>query len=286
MEKKIFTVRKRDIEQFEEYLRERENAAATIEKYMRDIRTFRQFAGSRAQVDKEELLRYKAWLMEHYSASSVNSMLAALNQFLVFIGAGRLRLKRIKIQKQNVHPGEKQLEREEFRKLVRTARAHRQEQTALLMETMGATGVRVSELKYFRVEDVRKGMVRVWNKGKYRIVLIPALLRNRLLAYAAKAGLCSGLIFRTRTGQAKDRSNIWKDMKRIAVRAGIAPEKVFPHNLRHLFARTFYRETKNLLNLADILGHSSLGTTRLYASNGMDEWKRNLEKIKLLDCTT
>ena len=211
MEKRTFRIKEKDMDDFREYLQERESSLATIEKYMRDMRKIAGFIGGE-EVGKEQI--------------------------------------------------------------------------AMIMETMCATGIRVSELKYFRVENVKKGIVRVWNKGKYRIVIIPAVLRKKLLLYISKNKIRSGIIFCTRTGKEKDRSNIWREMKQIAKKAGVKLERVFPHNLRHLFARTFYRETKNLLNLADILGHSSLEVTRIYASDGMSEWKRNLEKLKLLESTT
>ena len=153
----------------------------------------------------------------------------------------------------------------------------------MIMETICATGIRVSELKYFRIENLKSGMVRVWNKGKYRIVLIPENLRKKLLIYAGKQKIQSGIIFRTKSGREKNRSNIWREMKKVAKDAGVKLEKVFPHNLRHLFARTFYKLTKNLINLADILGHSNIEVTRIYTSGGIQEWKRNLNRMQLID---
>lgn len=286
METTGFCITEKDLEEFRNYLQERENSFATIEKYLRDVKKFMQFSGEGILVDKEKLLAYKEWLTETYAVSSVNSMLVALNQFLLFREKGRLRLKRVKVQKSSLFGEDKVLEKQEFQKLVRTARESGREQIAMIMETMCATGIRVSELKFFRVENVGKGMVKVCNKGKYRMVLLPEILKKKLLQYAKKQKIFKGMIFCTRTGLAKDRSNIWKEMKKIAEQAGVAGQKVFPHNLRHLFARTFYKETKNLLNLADILGHSSLEVTRIYASNGLREWKRNLEKVRLLEIFT
>ena len=156
----------------------------------------------------------------------------------------------------------------------------------MIMETICATGIWISELKFFRVENIRSGMVRVWNKGKYRMVILPELLKKKLLIYIGKMRIRSGAIFCTRSGKEKDRSNIWREMKALARDAGIRPDKIFPHNLRHLFARTFYRETKNLIHLADILGHSNLGVTRIYASDRMAEWKKNIERIGLIEMTT
>ena len=281
-----FVVREEDMNEFRYYLQERENSEATIEKYMRDVRKFMTFAGTDQPVGKEKLLEYKEWLIENYALSSVNSMLVALNQFLVFLEKGRLRLRRIKVQRMDTLCMDRILDKREFQKLVRTARQQGKDQIAMIMETMCATGIRVSELKFFHVENVRNGIVRVWNKGKYRMVILPELLRKKLILYIGRNRIRSGVIFRTRTGREKNRSNIWKEMKAIGELANISLKKVFPHNLRHLFARTFYRETKNLINLADILGHSNLDVTRGYASDGIREWKRNLEKMKLLEQET
>ena len=281
-----FVVREEDMNEFRYYLQERENSEATIEKYMRDVRKFMTFAGTDQPVGKEKLLEYKEWLIENYAVRSVNSMRVALNQFLVFLEQGRLRLRRIKVQRMDTLCMDRILDKREFQKLVRTARQQGKDQIAMIMETMCATGIRVSELKFFHVENVRNGIVRVWNKGKYRMVILPELLRKKLLLYIGRNRIRSGVIFRTRTGREKNRSNIWKEMKAIGELANISLKKVFPHNLRHLFARTFYRETKNLINLADILGHSNLDVTRGYASDGIREWKRNLEKMKLLEQET
>ena len=196
---------------------------------------------------------------------------------------GMFRIRRIKVQRCDALHRAKSLDKKEFQKLVKTARGSGKEQTAMIMETICATGIRVSELKYFRVEDLKNGMVRVWNKGKYRMVLIPEKLRKKLLVYAGKQKIRTGIIFRTRSGREKNRSNIWKEMKKVAEDAGVKLEKVFPHNLRHLFARTFYKLTKDLINLADILGHSSIEVTRIYTTDGIQEWRRNLNRMKLLD---
>ena len=285
MKRKSVIIDRNALTEFRDYLQEKENSTATIEKYMRDIKKFIDFTGETREVSKEILLRYKEWLIEQYAVSSVNSMLVALNQFLSFLELGRMKLKRIKVQRINLHQMERELSKEEFQKLVRTARSDGKEQLAMIMETMGATGIRVSELKFFRTDNIQSGVIKVCNKGKHRIVVIPTALKKKLLFYIRKNKIRSGMIFCTRTGKEKDRSNIWKEMKQAAERAGVALEKVFPHNLRHLFARTFYKETKNLINLADLLGHSNLDVTRIYASEGIKEWRRNIEKIKILETT-
>ncbi|HJA65419.1 MAG TPA: tyrosine-type recombinase/integrase [Candidatus Mediterraneibacter cottocaccae] len=278
-----FVMQEMMIGKFEEYLVERENSASTVEKYVRDVKTFFRFLGDVPAVSRKRLLEYKDWLLENYAVRSANSMLVALNQFLVFIEKGKMRIKQIRVQTQMFREAEREMDREEFIRLVKTARAHGREQLALLMETVCSTGIRISELRFFRVENVRRGMVKVWNKGKYRLVLLPESIRKKLLIYISKNKIRSGAVFCTRNGKEKDRSNIWKEMKSVAEKADIDPEKVFPHNLRHLFARTFYKKTKNLINLADILGHSNLEVTRIYTSEGIEEWKRNLEMLDLVD---
>lgn len=280
-----FCIKENDLIDFKQYLQERENSTATIEKYLRDVRKFIVFSGRNAEVDKELLLSYKEWLIQNYTVSSVNSMLVALNQFLTFREMGRLRLKQVKVQRSDVMGQEKVLEKKEFQLLVYTAREQGKEQIAMIMETICATGIRISELKFFRVENIRTGMVKVWNKGKHRIVLIPDMLKKKLLIYIGRNQIRTGVIFCTRSGRPKNRSNIWKEMKRIAELAGVSLKKVFPHNLRHLFARVFYRKTKNLINLADILGHSNLDVTRIYATDGIREWKKNIEQMRILETT-
>lgn len=280
-----FRIKENDLIDFKQYLQERENSTATIEKYLRDVRKFIVFSGRNAEVDKELLLSYKEWLIQNYTVSSVNSMLVALNQFLTFREMGRLRLKQVKVQRSDVMGQEKVLEKKEFQSLVYTAREQGKEQIAMIMETICATGIRISELKFFRVENIRTGMVKVWNKGKHRLVLIPDMLKKKLLIYIGRNQIRTGVIFCTRSGRPKNRSNIWKEMKRIAELAGVSMKKVFPHNLRHLFARVFYRKTKNLINLADILGHSNLDVTRIYATDGIREWKKNIEQMRILETT-
>ena len=277
------TIRPEMIKEFEGLLWERENSHATIKKYLRDIKTFMDYLGRENVISKERLLSYKEWLQQNYSITSVNSMLAALNQFLSFIGLGRLRLKRVKTQNVAVGAVGRELTKKEFQCLLRSAKSSGNEQLALLMETVCATGIRISELKFFRVENVHSGMVKIHNKGKYRIIPIPRILQKKLLIYIRKNRILSGSVFRTRTGKEKDRSNIWREMKKTAQSAGVDPAKVFPHNLRHLFARTFYKKTKNLIDLADILGHSSVEVTRIYTSNGFEEWKKGVEQINLLE---
>lgn len=275
-------MKKESMEEFAVYLRERENAKATIRKYLTDIRTSYNFMGENRRITKEQLLSYKEWLVEHYAISSVNSMLAALNQFLEFLGGERLKLKRIRVQGTLLTGEAREMEKTDYKRLVETAMEEGRVQLALMMETMCATGIRVSELEYFTVESLRSGMVKVWNKGKYRMVPMPEMLKKNLQRYVEREGIHTGVIFRTRNGNPKNRSNIWKEMKSLAGRAGVDPDKIFPHNLRHLFARTFYKGTNNLVNLAGILGHSSLEITRVYTTEKIQVWIKNIETLDLV----
>lgn len=282
MGKNMVTVEEEDLEAFQQYLYERENARATIRKYMTDIRTFCRYLGKDREADKNRLLLYKEWLLEHYAISSANSMLAALNQFLKFKGYASLTVKRIKTQRSLFRQEEKELTKGEYRKLVEAARGEGKEQLALCMETIAATGVRISELQYFTVERVQKGRIEIMNKGKYRRIFLPDPLRRKLLDYIKENRIREGYIFITRNGKPKDRSNIWSEMKALQKKTGIQESKIFPHNFRHLFARVYYDATKDLVGLADLLGHSSLNVTRVYTSTSGQTYQRQLNRMKEL----
>lgn len=270
------------LEGFEQYLYERENAEATIEKYLRDVRAFFLYLGNEKNVDKKKLIGYKEWLLEQYKVSSVNSMLAALNQFLEYQGYIHLKIKRVKVQQRLFLKEEKELSQNEYRRLVRTAEKEGRRWLALCMETIASTGIRVSELKYFTAERVKKGRIEVYNKGKYRRIILPEFIRAKLLSYCRKRGIKSGCIFVDRKGNPKDRSSIWREMKRLKERSGISGEKIFPHNLRHLFARMYYRCTHDIAGLADLLGHSSLNVTRVYTSNTGRVYQMQLNRMNIL----
>lgn len=272
-------LRREQIEEFRQYLYERENARATIQKYISDIETFFNYLAGEAIVDKQKLLDYKEWLLRRYAVSSANSMLAALNQFLEFLELDFLKVKRIKVQKSLFLQEEKELTREEYRKLVQTALAEGKEQLALCMETIASTGIRISELEFFTVESIRRDYIEIVNKGKYRRIFLPKVLRQKLLFFARKNGIRRGAIFLTRTGKKKCRSNIWREMKALKEKAGINGNKIFPHNLRHLFARTYYSITKDLAGLGDLLGHSSLNVTRIYTSNTGKIYQKQLDLL-------
>lgn len=281
-QKERITVTCDEIAEFRQYLVERENAPATISKYETDIRTFFSYLGDDREISKERVLTYKAWLIENYSMTSVNSMLVAVNQFLVFLGIGQWKVKRLKIQKRVMASEDLLLTKEEYFRLLDAARRAGKFQLAMMMETICATGIRVSELKYFRVEDLRTGVVCIQNKGKYRVVAIPDKLRKKLRIYVKKHHITAGMIFATHTGKEKNRSNIWREMKNLSEPANVPKEKIFPHNLRHLFARTFYQTTRNLVFLADILGHSNMEVTRIYTTDGVNEWKKYMDRLGLI----
>lgn len=271
-----------EIREFKMYLYERENAEATIRKYITDLKCFFAFLGEEREVDKPRLLSYKEWLLEHYAVNSVNSMLAALNQFLIFCGHCELKIRRVKTQKNLFLQEEKELTRQEYKRLVQTARTEGKVQLALCIETIAVTGIRVSELKYFTVEQVKKGRIEVHNKGKYRRIFLTGSIRKKLLMYAAARRIRTGCIFVTKNGKPKDRSNLWSEMKALKEKAGVSGEKIFPHNLRHLFARVYYQTTKDLTGLADVLGHSSLNVTRIYTSNTGEIYQRQLDRMTVL----
>lgn len=233
-------------------------------------------------VDKARLLSYKEWLIERYAVSSVNSMLAALNQFLEFCGYGQMKVRRVKTQKNLFRQEEKELTAKEYRRLVRAARSAGKIQLALIMEAIAVTGVRVSELRYFTVEQVKRGRIEVRNKGKYRRIFLTTDIRKKLLCFAKFRKIIKGCIFVTNSGKPKDRSNLWSEMKALKEKAGVKGEKIFPHNLRHLFARIYYQTTKDMAGLADVLGHSSLNVTRIYTSSTGEIYQRQLERLTIL----
>lgn len=267
-------------EEFRNFLYERENAAATIQKYMTDIRTFFLFLGDNHMVDKPRVLAYKEWLLEHYAVSSTNSMLAALNQFFQYLHMDHLKIKRVRVQNSLFLREEKELTKEEYRKLVEEAIKEGKFQLALCMETIVSTGIRISELSYFTIESLKKEYIEILNKGKYRRIYIPHELKKKLMRFAKEQGICSGEIFVTRTGKPKSRSNIWREMKALNKFVGIDENKIFPHNLRHLFARVYYTSTKDLTGLGDLLGHSSLNVTRIYTANTGKMYQKQLDSIK------
>lgn len=277
MQKVTVEIRRNQLEEFKVYLYERENAPATIQKYLTDVRTFIKYLGGDFIVDKKRLMEYKEWLLESYTVNSVNSMVAALNQYLTFLGMSSLKVKRIKVQKNLFLQEDKELTVKEYQKLLRTALKEGKYQLALCMETIASTGIRISELAAFTVEAIKKEYIEIVNKGKYRRIFLPKGLREKLLRFAKEQGLQKGPVFVTRNGKAKNRSNIWREMKALKEKAGVDGKKIFPHNLRHLFARTYYEVTKDVVGLGDLLGHSSLNVTRIYTSNSGKIYQKQLD---------
>lgn len=270
------------LKQYRIYLAEREKSIATIDKYLRDIRTFLQWMGEDRSVTKEKVIAYKAWLQERYKTSSVNSMLVALNGFLDFMGKAQDRVKTVKVQRQMFRSSEKEMSRAEYKRLIDTAYRMGREQTALIMETIGATGIRISELRYITVAAVKNGKTEVSCKGKKRQVYLVRELREKLLKYCSRKGIQRGSVFVSRYGNPLDRSNIWSQMKAIGAAAGVCLEKVFPHNFRHLFARVFWEKWKDLFYLADILGHSNVNTTRIYTMTTVFNHAKRLQALELV----
>lgn len=256
------TITKQLIEDFRKSLILQEKSNATIEKYIRDVKAFAIFAD--ADINKEIIINYKKNLQEKYAARSVNSMLASLNALLTFMNLHEMRVKSVKLQQQIYRPEDKELTKAEYAKLCMAAKRKQNERLNMILQTICGTGIRVSELKYITVEAVRRSEATVVCKSKTRSVFIVKELRKKLLFYASKRGIKSGTIFITRTGKPISRTNIWREMKALCKDANVKSPKVFPHNLRHLFARIFYNLEKDIAKLADILGHSSINTTRIY----------------------
>lgn len=266
--------------EYEAWLREAEKSDATMEKYLRDVRAFLGYMQSGA-VEKTAVMAYKQQLIERgYAVRSINSMLASLNSFFRYLGWNDCTVRSIRTQRQTYCPEAKELSKEEYLRLVESAKERPRLQ--LLLETICGTGIRVSELACFTVEAVRQGEIAVTCKGKTRTILIPGKLRRRLLEYVHRAGIGSGPVFRTRSGRALNRSNIWAEMKQLCRAAGVPKSKVFPHNLRKLFARIFYGIEKDIAKLADLLGHSNINTTRIYIMSTGVEHRRKIERLGLV----
>ena len=268
--------------QFQIELRQNEKTNSTIDKYIRDIRKFQKYAGKRS-VTKALAMEYKEHLRNcgKYKISSINTFLVVLNRFCECMGWYDVRVKHIRVQNEVFCPNKKCLSRQDYEKLVRYARATGDIRLTMILLTLACTGARISELAYFRVEDLRMGVVNIFNKGKSRSILMPDDLRKQLLVYAAKHKIKNGPLFCTRSGKPINRSNIWRMMKGLGNRAGVEPEKIYPHNLRHLFARTFYNMKKDIVTLADILGHSNISTTRFYLKTSWDEHREELNRMKM-----
>lgn len=267
---------------FAMHLRAEERSNGTIDKYMRDVRRFLSWKGDKA-LDKEQVSAWKGQLsVDGYAPETINSMIVALNRFLDFIGRSDCRVRTLRVQRKLFRRQERELTRVEYERLVQTARERGQERLALLLEAIAATGIRVSEVQYLTVQAAKTGRAEISLKGKIRVILLPNKLCRKLLKYAKKQKTASGEIFLTRNGRSLSRKQIWAEMKALCKAAGIAADKVFPHNLRHLFAREFYKICRDVVKLADILGHSSIETTRIYLLSTGEEHAKQLAQLRLV----
>ena len=271
-----------EIQLFCKWLQSEEKSKNTIEKYCRDAAAFVSYLGG-SVVTKEKVVGYKTRLIEeNYAVRSVNSMLASLNSLFSFLNWTDLKVRSIRIQHQIYCPEEKELTKAEYIRLLNAAKQNKNQRLNLLIQTICSTGIRVGELRFITVEAVKCGEATVSLKGKTRRVFLVKELKRKLLRYAAEQKILSGPVFITRNGMPMNRTNIWREMKSLCELAEVNPSKVFPHNLRHLFARTFYRMEKDIAVLADILGHSNINTTRIYIITTGDEHRRRMENMRLV----
>lgn len=265
---------------YKEYLISEERSPATIEKYIRDVAAFAEYV-QMSEITKDAVLAYKRQIMQNYAARSVNSMLSSINSLFAFLRWHDLKVKTLKIQRQIFCSEKKELTKSEYARLCEAAEK-RSERLKLILQTICGTGIRVSELRYITVESAKQGEAVVNCKSKTRVIFIVKELRKKLLRYAAEQNIKTGMIFITKAGKPINRTNIWREMKSLCKAANVSPQKVFPHNLRHLFARVFYGIEKDIAKLADILGHSSINTTRIYIISTGTEHRRRMENMHLI----
>ena len=271
----------KEVMRFREYLREEEKSESTVGKYIRDVKSFAVFCAD--AITKETIISYMQSLIDNrYAVRSINSMLASLNSLFSFLGWYELRVKTLKVQQQVFCSEEKELTKAEYTRLCRAAEKKHNERLRLILQTICGTGIRVSKLQFITVEAVCKGEAIVSFKGKTRSIFLVRDLQKKLLRYIAKCKITTGVVFITRTGKPISRTNIWREMKSLCREAEVNPEKVFPHNLRHLFARVFYGIEKDIAKLADILGHSSINTTRIYIISTGTEHRQRMERMRLI----
>lgn len=262
-------------------MEEEEKSMATIKKYCQDVRAFIRYTGEGVRITKERVIAYKKYLEENYEISSANSMLAAVNYFLRFLNCGECTVKAFKVQREPFRNKERELTVEEYQRLLEAAAKSGDERLCLIMQTICATGIRISELPFITVASLYSRRAQVSLKGKTRTVILPLELCNKLRPYIKKKGISSGSVFVTRSGKPVDRSNIFHSMKKLCREAQVEETKVFPHNLRHLFAVTFYKLEKDICHLADLLGHSNINTTRIYTLISCEEQERQLDRLCL-----
>lgn len=269
------------VRKFKEYLWNEEKSDVTVKKYIHDVETFSRWLGDKL-LEKSTMLMYKEQLMEKYAPASVNSVLSSLNSFFRFNEWFDLRVKNVKVQRQMFVSNDKELTKAEYERLLKAAKDKKNEKLYLIMQTICSTGIRVGELKFVTVEAVNTGRTQVKLKGKVRTVFLPDELIRLLKKYIKEHGIKKGSVFVTRTGKPIDRHGIWKSMKSLCESAGVSKDKVFPHNLRHLFARTYYSLQKDIVRLADILGHSNVNTTRIYTIETGDEHRKQMQRLGLV----
>lgn len=280
MERVVLT--KEMIGRYEAYLRGEEKSGATVAKYVRDVGMFYEFLSQEKMVDKEQVICFKEQLLERYRVSSANSMLVALNGLFSFLGWKGFCVRTFKCQRELVTDSDRELTKEEYLRLVRTAEQKGNQRLSLILQTICSTGIRIGELAFLTREGVAEGKIQVRLKGKCRMVILTKEIRKKLLKYCRQRRIGSGAVFVTRSGKRVDRSNVWLEMKRLSREAGVEEKKVFPHNLRHLFARTYYKKHRDIVYLADVLGHSSIDTTRIYTSVSRREHERVLSRLGLV----
>ena len=276
-------ITKQLIKNYKMYLIDEEKSCATIEKYMHDILAFNQWL-SKEILSKSDVLQYKQYLIENYAPASVNSVISSINSFFNFVQWYELKVKSIKIQNQIFASTEKELTKSEYEKLLKAAKSKNNQRLYYLMQTICSCGLRVSELKFVTTDAVKKRQAVINCKGKMRVVILPKQLCRMLTCYIKENNIKSGSVFVSKNGRPLNRSNIWSDMKKLCEFAGVSKDKVFPHNLRHLFARTYYSIQKDVVRLADILGHSSVNTTRIYTMESGEVHRKQIQKLGLLLC--
>lgn len=275
------TITSKMLPRFRQYLKENERSKTTICKYLHDVTTFKIFSEDN-EIDRNTVLAYKAELSKKYAITSANSMLAALNSFFHFYHWEELVVKYFPIQKKVYCSETKELSKPDYFNLLKASAGKRNERLNLLIQTLCGTGIRVSELPFITVEALEAGEAVITCKGKTRTVFIVSKLKSKLFRYAKSRKIDTGPIFITRSGKPMDRSNIWREMKKLCDQSGVPSEKVFPHNLRHLFARIFYSLDKDIARLSDVLGHSSIDTTRMYIISTGAEHRRQMENMRLI----
>lgn len=275
-------IEQENIQKFKNYLVEQERSAATIEKYGHALERFVQYLPAGSGVDKVSVIQYKELLAQHFAPASVNTTLAALNGFFRFFGWVDCVVKPLHIQRRVFASSDKELTREEYKRLVAAAQQKSDTRLALLLQLMASTGIRVSEVPYVTAEAVAEKVIRIRLKGKIRTILLPDKLCSRLKQYQKEKRITTGPLFLTRTGHVMSRKEVWAQMKRLCRSAGVPDSKVFPHNLRHLFARSFYAEQQDIVKLADLLRHSNIETTRIYLLSSGQEHRQILERLCLI----